>query len=200
MNDQEFNLALRRVTSWIARRVHATYPTVSHDEAESAAMVGIAEAVQSYRPNRGATLATWLSTGGYLRTIDELRRTRYIGRSHGRVPGPARVARMMVLESDYATPSLDGATPDVLNRMPEPSPSSPPPHLGFSSIFHLTRKLRPSRRQMMELHYVHGWSFARIAKAQGVSPSAISLRFKATLKDLRRQLGAGAGAGASHGA
>ena len=154
------------LASGIAARLHRLYSWVAIEDLHSYAYLGLALAAKAYEDNRGVPFPQFAWRKGMFLAIDEMRKDGVLSRRR-------------------TTP-----LPTTTTFIPEVhDPVAPDGHHAVDrrDLCHtMLSKLRSQDRQLLMMYYSDEMTFKEIANVFDISESAVCLRHKALMKQLRR--------------
>ncbi len=164
----KIDLAAEHVSlaSGIASRLHRLYSWVAIEDLHSYAYLGLALAAKAYQDNRGVPFPQFAWRKGMFLAIDEMRKDGVLSRRR-------------------ATP-----LPTTTTLLPEVhDPVAPDGHdtVDRRDLCHtMLGQLRSQDRQLLMMYYGDEMTFKEIANVFDISESAVCLRHKALMQQLRR--------------
>ena len=168
VGDDTEDLAVKHVSmaNGIAARLSRWYSWVSLDDLRSYAYLGLALAARVYEPGRGVPFPQFAWRKGMYLAIDEMRKDGVLSRRR-----------------TTPLPTTTTLLPDVHD------PVAPNGHdtVDRRDLCHtMLGKLRSQDRQLLMMYYSDEMTFKEIANVFDISESAVCLRHKALMQQLRR--------------
>jgi RNA polymerase sigma factor for flagellar operon FliA len=154
----------------LARRLAARLaPTWLYQDAVSEAMLGALQAVDSYQPDRGATLNTWAYTRMYGAILDYLRRLSP-SRRRGLDDEPAYPIKLLSIDC-----LIEGNDELIVGILPQELAADPRAEMdrGIEARERLAR-LPEKTRHIVEARFWREETCARIGRREGLSESRVS--------------------------
>lgn len=175
--DPEHLRLVRTAALQCYRRIRFRLPL---EDLEQEAWFGLELALRTYRPDGGASLATWIKRKIWYRLHDFLRGQDHLSRQRRQQvkSGEAEDIRVRSLdERDSSGRSLasglaarDGGIEEVERH---------------DLVQRLLKRLRPLERQVVEAYYLHGLTMAAVGRRLGFSKNYVSIVHKGAIERLR---------------
>jgi RNA polymerase sigma factor (sigma-70 family) len=176
-------LLARCVEFVTAKLMQLTRGQIHEDDCRSAAGNGVCTAYRSWRPDRGASLKTWMMTQGYLKAIDALREDRSVTREQN-AQMRRFLARKVSIHDTVMQAGGKGEEPvERLTMLKDPED-----RLAAAADKELVARiltgLGERERKIVQWYYLDGFTMKEVGRKLGLSESRMSQQLSGILEKL----------------